>query len=119
MRVVTNAHLQRLQDAIEAVGKVAQQASHALSIAQSEFASAMLDGNPNRAAETEARAYGKNQFLASDAGARLEIAAVGFLGLRRWPCETLVDYYLRIQAAAVDLSTVLATQREHGIVYRP
>ncbi len=119
MRVVTNAQLQRFENSCATVGQMVARGRGAATAAGVEFTSLAKVGHRGTAANVEAKALARAHLLMADAGAQLEIAAVGFLGERRWPGEGIVDYLERILALCADLSTVLATQRGNGLEYQP
>jgi hypothetical protein len=119
MRIVTSEHLQRFEKACDTVGALAAHGRAAAEAAGVEFTANAKADRRETAASIEARALARAHLLMADAGAQLEIAAVGFLGERRWPGEGISDFLERLLSLCTDLSTVLATQRANGLQYRP
>lgn len=119
MRIVTNQHLGRLQDVVAAVGALSRRGSAEVAIASQQVTALAEGGREDDSRAADAKAVSRAHLLMVDMGARLEIAAVGFLGERRWPGESVPDYLERISGLCADLSTMLAAQRANGLEYRP
>ncbi len=118
MRVVTNAQMQRFERARAAVSEMAARGHAAANAAAAAVITGRRADYRVTAAGVEPKATARARLAMADAGAELEIAAVGFLGERRWPGESLTDYLERISGLCADLSAILATQRANGLEYR-
>lgn len=119
MRIVTMDHLKRLEDAVAAVGAICSRGSKDADSARVEVEGLAHDGDGDRALTVGAKAIARAHVQFAEAGSRLEIAAVAFLGLPRFASESVLDYTARIHASCTDLQTILAIQRANQIIFRP
>ena len=119
MRTVTNTHFDRFQEVVSAIGVLARRGSTEVASSMADVIALADAGQEDAARAADARGVSNAELQIVDMGARLEIAAVAFLGERRRPDESLADYLDRLLRLCTDLSTILAAQRANGLEYRP
>ena len=119
MRTVTMAHFTRLEQTATAIAEIFREGAAAAKEANTKFGVLMSEGQEQRAREVEAGAVAAAHVRLAGAAAQLEIAAVAFLGLARRRAESVADFHTRINVACTDLTTIRATQRANGILFKP